>query len=176
LNRTPTATWQQGTAADRLPRALVTCEVVYAGFADPVFFRGGFMASADSAFANRGHAGRIFSGPVSATIGRILLLLTAISLVTMPVTERIWTWDHFAQGGRDFELSMILVLSFFCLVLVLSKHGKQCIDLFFASWRRLAHVVSPSRSFVASVGSTYTRNSELAPRPGLSMRNLPLQI
>ena len=57
-------------------------------------------------------------------IARALLILTAISLITMPVTQHLWTWDHFLHGGRDFELSTLMILSFLGLVLVLSKNLK----------------------------------------------------
>jgi hypothetical protein len=61
-------------------------------------------------------------------IARSLLVLTAISLITMPVTQHLWTWDHFLHGGKDFELSTLMILSFLGLVLVLAKSLKQCID------------------------------------------------
>lgn len=62
--------------------------------------------------------------------GRHLLILSALSLLTMPITEHYWTWDHFLQTGRDFELGTLLVLMLLCLVLVLSKQRKQCIESF----------------------------------------------
>jgi hypothetical protein len=52
----------------------------------------------------------------------------------MPLTQRIWTWDHFLHGGHDFESVAFLLLVFFSLVLVLSKHSKQYIARLFASW------------------------------------------
>lgn len=61
-------------------------------------------------------------------IARALLILTAISIITMPVTQHLWTWDRFLHGGRDFELSTLMILSVLGLVLVLSKNLKQCID------------------------------------------------
>jgi hypothetical protein len=59
---------------------------------------------------------------------RALLILTAISLITMPLTQHLWTWDRFLHGGRDFELTTLMILSFLALVLVLSRNLKQCID------------------------------------------------
>lgn len=73
-----------------------------------------------------------------ACAGRYLLILSGLSLVTMPVTEHFWTWDRFFQTGRDFELSTLLALTFFCLVLVLSKQRKQCVDLFLS----LCHILA----------------------------------
>lgn len=52
-------------------------------------------------------------------------MLIAVSLVTMPITEHLWTWDRFLRGGEDFELSALLVLSVLCLVLVLTKQCQQ---------------------------------------------------
>jgi hypothetical protein len=114
---------------------------------------------------------------VVARMGRILLLLTAVAFMTMPITERLWTWDHFLQGGQDFEMSTILMLSFLCLVLVLSKHGKQRVDSLFADWR---HRVFASNHchfggvILACVLSAYS--NERTHCPVLSMNNLPLQI
>ncbi|MGA8743623.1 MAG: hypothetical protein WB561_20695 [Terracidiphilus sp.] len=66
-------------------------------------------------------------------IARALLMLTAISLITMPVTQHLWTWDRFLHGGRDFELSTLMILSFLGLALVLSKNLKQCFDSLFSA-------------------------------------------
>jgi hypothetical protein len=117
------------------------------------------------------------SAPVLAGIGRVLLILTAVSLMTMPVTERLWTWDHFLQGGQDFEMSTILVLSFLCLVLVLSKHGKQGVDSLFANWSHLAFI-SHHHHFVRDTiaGAVSASGKERVPSPVLSKNNIPLQI
>jgi hypothetical protein len=63
-------------------------------------------------------------------IGRYLLILSAISLITMPVTQHLWTWDHFLHGGQDFELTTLIILTFLCLVLVLSKDSRSMDSLF----------------------------------------------
>lgn len=68
------------------------------------------------------------TGRILACAGRYLLILSALSLLTMPITEHFWTWDRFFQTGRDFELSTLMVLTFLCLVLVLSRQRKQRID------------------------------------------------
>jgi hypothetical protein len=73
-----------------------------------------------------------------AGIGRILLMLTAFSLITMPVTQHLWAWDNFLHGGQDFELGILMLLSLLSLVLVLTKHSKQCIDSLFAACSLLA--------------------------------------
>jgi len=70
--------------------------------------------------------------------GRYLLVLSALSVLTMPITEHFWTWDHFLETGRDFELGTLLVLMLLCLVLVLSKQRKQCVESFLS----LCHILA----------------------------------
>jgi hypothetical protein len=114
---------------------------------------------------------------VLARIGRVLLLLTAVSFMTMPITERLWTWDNFLQGGQDFEMSTILVLSFLCLVLVLSKHGKQCVDSLFADWCHQAFVSNHCHFVrVTLAGILWAYSNERVHSPVLSMNHPPLQI
>jgi len=117
------------------------------------------------------------SAPVFARIGRALFILTAVSLMSMPLTEHLWTWDHFLQGGQDFEMSTILVLSFLCLVLVLSKHEKQGVDSLFATWCHLAFI-SHHHHFVrnAIAGTVLASGKERVPSPVLSKNNNPLRI
>lgn len=75
------------------------------------------------------------TAPVLMWIGRYLLILSAISLITMPVTQHLWTWDHFLRGGQDFELTTLIMLTFLCLVLVLSKDSRRSMDLRFGRGR-----------------------------------------
>ena len=63
-----------------------------------------------------------------AWISRYLLLLIAVLLLSMPITERLWTWDGFLQGGQDFELGALVFLSFLCLVLLLTEQCQQRIE------------------------------------------------
>lgn len=62
-------------------------------------------------------------------IGRALLILSAVTLITMPLTQHLWTWDHFLHGGQDFELTTLMILDVLCLVLVISLRCKRCIEL-----------------------------------------------
>lgn len=68
-------------------------------------------------------------------VSRYLLILTILSVIEMPITEHLWTWDGFLQGGRDFELGTIMVLSILCLALVLSKNLKKRFDLLLSARR-----------------------------------------
>ena len=62
-------------------------------------------------------------------VSRIILLLIGVLMVTMPVTECLWTSDQFICSGQDFELSLMSVLLFCGLLtassLVLSGCGSN---------------------------------------------------
>ncbi|HEY2471954.1 MAG TPA: hypothetical protein VGI45_29485 [Terracidiphilus sp.] len=74
---------------------------------------------------------RVVREPVA--IGRILLILATISLLTMPLTQHIWTWDHFLHGGQDFESGMLVIVTVLSLAVLLSQLCKQQVDSLFAS-------------------------------------------
>lgn len=63
---------------------------------------------------------------ICAVGGRILLLITAVLLVVMPLTEHFFTFDRFLTGGtEDVELTLLAVLALCCLVLLLAQFRKQ---------------------------------------------------
>jgi hypothetical protein len=64
--------------------------------------------------------------------GRLLLIINAVVMVLSSFTERLWTWDHFLRGGQDFELSLLALIAFFCLVLVLAEHFRRNVSDRFA--------------------------------------------
>jgi len=112
-----------------------------------------------------------------AWAGRYLLVLSALSLLTMPITEHLWTWDRFFQTGRDFELGTLMVLMFFCLVLVLSRQCKQCVETFLSLWHILAFQFADG---IAPVICLPVEAPVFCPGPargaGASMCGFPLQI
>jgi hypothetical protein len=61
----------------------------------------------------------------SIRLSRLLLLLIALELLTMPLTQLLWTWDGFLHGGQDFELGLFAIVSCLCLVLLRAQHGRQ---------------------------------------------------
>ena len=71
-------------------------------------------------------------------IGRLLLVLAAIVVLTMPLTQNVWTWDHFLRGGQDFEAWTFTVVLILCLAVLLSQLCKRRLDLLFAACRMLA--------------------------------------
>jgi len=110
-------------------------------------------------------------------VSRYLLILSALSLLTMPITEHLWNWDRFLQTGRDFELGTLMVLSFFCLVLILSRKCKQRVESLFAAWCTLAFKfmdqVTPG---FCLPGMFLVFCTEPVTRPGTGVYGFPLQI
>ena len=51
-------------------------------------------------------------------LSRILILVVAIELLSMPFTQGLWSWDKFLHGGQDFELGLLIILTCLCLVLL----------------------------------------------------------
>jgi hypothetical protein len=112
-----------------------------------------------------------------AGIGRFVLFLIAILLVTMPFTQHIWTWDHFLRGGQDYETSSLMILTFFCLMLVLAQHCKQSMILLLTAQRR-SSLLFPDLLLArtALFGAFPISGPEHVASPRLKTYNLPLQI
>jgi hypothetical protein len=108
-------------------------------------------------------------------IARALLSLTAISLISMPVTQHLWTWDHFLHGGRDFELNTLMILSLLGLVLVLAKSLKHSIDSLLSELCTLAFACHKRIAMKITWGISIFRTQYVAaPDPG--MYSAPLLI
>lgn len=121
----------------------------------------------------------LFTGAAQAyaRIGPFLLSLTAVLLVTAPLTQHVWTWDHFLSGGQDYESSTLLILAFLCLVLVLAQHCKQNVSLLFAARRQSSFLPRDTLSTsIALRGPLSIFPSEQRGSPSLEMSNPPLQI
>ena len=95
----------------------------------------------------------------------------------MPVTQHLWTWDHFLHGGHDFELGMLMVLSWLSLLLVLAKNGKQSFHALLSAWRVLASTSNGRLPVAISIPAPFPilRNDSMT-CPASSLSNLPLQI
>lgn len=117
----------------------------------------------------------VFQAPVA--IGRVLLVLAAISLLTMPLTQDIWTWDHFLRGGHDFETGMLTIVMILCLAVLLSQLCKRHIDLLFAARRVLAftftHGELPGKSLVEACSVFRIVRANCA---AIDKNSLPLRI
>jgi hypothetical protein len=90
----------------------------------------------------------------TVAIGRFLLILAAISVLTSPLTQDIWTWDHFLRGGQDFETETLTIVIILCLAVLLSQLCKKHIELLFTVRPEFAFAFShgelPGTSFVRS--------------------------
>jgi hypothetical protein len=62
----------------------------------------------------------------------LLLLLVAVELVTMPLTQHLWVWDGFVHSGQDFELGLFMIVVCVCLTLLRAQHGRLCVSLLLA--------------------------------------------
>ena len=111
-----------------------------------------------------------------AWISRYLLILIALSLITMPITEHVWAWDRFLRGGQDFELGVLLVLSFLCLVLVVSKQCQRWVSSL-ATWCVAASQLMDSLApGIGPAVEVSTFNPDPAVDPGTGRSDFPLQI
>jgi hypothetical protein len=109
--------------------------------------------------------------------GRFFLILSAVSLISMPLTQHLWTWDHFLHGGQDFELAALMVLTVVCLVLVNSQQCKGCVASMLARWYRVACKSRKRESAeiqLQRAASILRDGSEAGPASGFY--NIPLQI
>lgn len=59
--------------------------------------------------------------------GRLLLIINVVVLILSSFTEHFWAWDRFLRGGQDFELSLLALIAFFCLILVLAAHLRRAV-------------------------------------------------
>lgn len=112
-----------------------------------------------------------------ATMGRFLLMLAAVSLITMPLTQRIWTWDHFLHGGQDFESGMLIIVAILCLAVLLSQLCKRRIDSFFAAWRLFASPLNDCASARLRLARAFSiLRTEQPAGSSIDIYSLPLQI
>jgi hypothetical protein len=112
-----------------------------------------------------------------ARIVCFLLLITAISLITAPLTQYLWTWDHFLHGGQDFEFGALAVLTTLCLVFLLAQSCKQRVGLLFAAWHLLSFICDDRvLARTARSKTILAFRGERVSSPVLDIYNLPLQI
>jgi len=113
---------------------------------------------------------------VSLWLSRYLLILTTLSLLAMPITEHFWDWDRFLQTGRDFEIGLILLLSFLCLVMVLSRSYRHCVDALLSARNCLAAAFDNLVLSVPLAGALLNLQTVSPPDPGIYTSEMHLQI
>jgi len=113
---------------------------------------------------------------IGTRLGLLLLALTALSLITMPFTQHLWTWDRFLHGGQDFESGALVILTALNLVLVLAKCCKQNVGRLLALWRCFAVVYGTLVSRARFTDAVLASLQHRVAIPDLPAYQLPLLI
>lgn len=72
------------------------------------------------------------AGRLCLCMSRAVLLLVAVELITMPVTQHYWMWDKFMHGGQDFELGLLMAVTCVCFVLLRTQICRENLGLLLA--------------------------------------------
>jgi hypothetical protein len=106
--------------------------------------------------------------------GRSLLLLNIVVLIVSSFTEHLWTWDHFLRGGQDFELSLLALLAFFCLILVLAQHFRRSASDLLSRRDSIARICDPPVVSLFNPPLLLAFSSESP--PGVALSTSPFSI
>lgn len=104
----------------------------------------------------------------------ILLWLTGVLLAASPLTQSLWDGDHFLRGGQDVESGLFAILISLCLMLVLSLHCKQSVNLLFTA-SCLVLFIFQDRD-LARIASAEVFYAERVSGQPLGIFSLPLQV
>ena len=109
---------------------------------------------------------------------RAALLLTAVVVLIMPLTEYLWHFDKFLRGGQDFELGLLSVATFFCLAMILLQHGKSFVSLLLSLRKWLSNVFNADDHAAPGLfmGLIAALHAIAVPSPSLGQYTLPLQV
>lgn len=114
----------------------------------------------------------------STLLGRFLLIVTAILIAIMPLTEYLWTFDRGFRGGQDFEFGILSIATIFCMVIVVSRLRRQCVLMLLAARQWIAfacrHIARGIRSSVENCLPQHP--ADPCRSSSLCLYNLPLQI
>ena len=118
----------------------------------------------------------VYRACVSA--GRLFILLTASLLIVMPWTEYFWSFDRFLRGGQDFELGLLSVMIFLCLIVVLLQHCKADVLSLLTRRQWLHRIFRSAESSSLRVVLSFQSKSFAVPLPvsELDRYNLPIQV
>ena len=111
------------------------------------------------------------------SFGRFLVVLAAVELISMPLTQYAWTWDHFLHGGMDFESSLLFFVVCLGLLLVLRHHCRQDENLRVPWWRLSLSIFDTDKSASKlEIGPLLAFHRERRANFDLATYNFPLQI
>jgi hypothetical protein len=74
---------------------------------------------------------------------RAVLILTALLILLMPLTEHLYAWDKFLQGGADVEFGSLCLLLFAGLVLVMAHRAASSPFLGLLAHRLITFALPP---------------------------------
>jgi hypothetical protein len=105
-------------------------------------------------------------------------LLNIVVLIVSSFTEHLWTWDHFLRGGQDFELSLLALLAFFCLILVLAQHFRRSVSELLRRRNGISRICDPDAVTLPAPPLLLVFSSERPPGLNLSkgFRSVILRI
>jgi hypothetical protein len=112
-------------------------------------------------------------------MSRLVASLIAFLLAVMPLTEYLWTWDHFLHGGQDLEFGMLGIVAVLGIACILSLHTAKWMTLLVMAQRFISLILQRVLGlFACSASELLTRGypSKKIPDPGLDLYSLPLQI
>jgi cytochrome c biogenesis factor len=96
--------------------------------------------------------------------GKLLILIMALVATITPLTESLYTWDHFLQTGHDFEFSLFSFLTTVALVVLLARLMKQFPQQLSSGLLRL-QLSALGHSAMVAVSSEEHAHFRLAPTP-----------
>jgi hypothetical protein len=109
---------------------------------------------------------------------RVALLLTAIVVMVMPLTEYFWHFDKLLTGGQDFEFGLLSFATIICLALVVLQHGKNSVRLFLSisTWFSIVFRSDNHAAPGSFMGLIAALHAIAVPSPSLGQYTLPLQV
>ena len=117
-----------------------------------------------------------YTNRIAVRLGFLLLILTAFSLITMPITQHLWTWDRFLHGGQDFETGALMILTALNLVLVLARCCKQNVVRLLALLERFSGAITARIPVWTSMEAQNSALEHHVSLPDIPAYQLPLLI
>jgi hypothetical protein len=105
---------------------------------------------------------------------RAVLILTALLILVMPLTEHLYGWDKFLQGGPDVEFGILCLLLFAGLVLLMAHRAVTSPLLVLLAHRIIALPLRCLR--ICSPASFFVLQAQEAPLNFSSFPVTPLRI
>jgi hypothetical protein len=100
--------------------------------------------------STRSQSAFAYMARVSDGFSLLLLITAAIELVTIPLTQHVWTWHQFLRDGEDLDSSLLVFVVFTCLPpLFAEQSGRRLNQLL--TIRRLFWFISHVRELAGMI-------------------------